>query len=132
MAELNIDFEGTGGNDGQGQAGNGNQTIEGGATKTTEDVTPLNGGDVDDLSKKTTSANEGTTEPDNNGNGEDGDDDDNSSTGELEAGTQVEYENATYTVAENGDLVDKDGKVFKQASEVKDWIKSLEQEPDRT
>lgn len=132
MAELNIDFEGTGGNDGQGQAGNGNQTTEGGATKTTEDVTPLNGGDVDDLSKKPTPGSESTTEPDNNGNGEGGDDADNSSTGELEAGTQVEYENATYTVAENGDLVDKDGKVFKQASEVKDWIKSLEQEPDNT
>ena len=132
MADINIDFEGTGGNDGQGQAGNGNQTTEGGATKTTEDVTPLNGGDVDDLSKKTTSVDESTTEPDNSGNGEGGNDDDNSSTGELEAGTQVEYENATYTVAENGDLVDKDGKVFKQASEVKDWIKSLEQEPDNT
>ena len=132
MADINIDFEGTGGNDGQSQAGNGNQTTESGATKTTEDVTPLNGGDVDDLSKKPTPASEGTTEPDNSGNGEGGNDDDNSSTGELEAGTQVEYENATYTVAENGDLVDKDGKVFKQASEVKDWIKSLEQEPDNT
>ena len=42
----------------------------------------------------------------------------------------VEFEGNTYTVADNGDLVDKDGKVFKPAAEVKDWMNSLETEED--
>lgn len=49
----------------------------------------------------------------------------NSSTGELTEGTQIEFDGATYTVAGNGDIVDKDGKVFKQASEVKGWLDSM-------
>ncbi|MGZ7848030.1 hypothetical protein ACXVWQ_10725, partial [Haemophilus sp. SZY H57] len=50
----------------------------------------------------------------------------NSSTGGLEVGTNVEFEGKKYTVAENGDLVDADGKVFKEAKDVDEWIKSLE------
>ena len=138
MAELNIDFEGTGGNGTGGQAGDGNQGAGGGAAATKEDVTNLGGGDVVDINKQ--NGGDGTTPP-ADGEGNEGNDGNNggegaaegqvdSSTGELEAGMNVEFEGNTYTVADNGDLVDKDGKVFKPAAEVKDWMNSLETEED--
>lgn len=49
-----------------------------------------------------------------------------SSTGELTEGDTIEFEGATYTIDNTGNLVDSEGKVFKQASEVKTWIESLE------
>ena len=58
------------------------------------------------------------------------DTDDNSSTGELEVGTELEFDGATYTVAENGDIVDKDGNVFKEAKDVKAWLNENNIEDD--
>lgn len=49
-----------------------------------------------------------------------------SGVGELNAGDTIEFEGATYTVAENGDILDKDGKVFKEQKDVADWLKELE------
>lgn len=46
----------------------------------------------------------------------------------LEKGTIVEYNNNKYTVDDNGNLVDKDGKIFKEAKDVNSWISSLESE----
>lgn len=57
-----------------------------------------------------------------------GDNNQQSSTGELEVGSQVEFDGQVYTVAENGDLVDANNNVFKAAADVQDWIKSLEVE----
>lgn len=146
MAIADIDFDGTGNNGSGSQAGTGNQGTGGGAAATKEDVTDLNGGGTTDINKQQPGVegddkgagnqadnnnNSGAqTTPDGNKDGEGGDGSQNSSTGELEVGMQVEYEDNTYTVAENGDLVDKDGNVFKQASEVKDWMASLETEED--
>lgn len=45
---------------------------------------------------------------------------------EYKAGTNFEVDDATYTVNESGDVVDKDGKVFKTAAEVADWVKTFE------
>ena len=59
----------------------------------------------------------------------DGKGDDNTPfTGGLEQGTNVEFEGQTYTVDANGNLVDKDNKVFKEAKDVKAWIDSLQVE----
>ena len=49
-------------------------------------------------------------------------------TGGLEQGTNVEFEGQTYTVDANGNLVDKDNKVFKEAKDVKAWMDSLQVE----
>lgn len=49
-----------------------------------------------------------------------------SSTGSLDAGTVIEFDGASYTVAENGDIVDKDGNVFKEAKDVDEWLKSVQ------
>ena len=75
---------------------------------------------------------EGNGEGNGAGDGQGNQQDNSSSTGELAAGDNVEFEGETYTVAENGDLVDKDGKVFKEAKDVKEWMDSLQEETDDT
>lgn len=56
-------------------------------------------------------ANEPANEPNNN---------------KLEAGTKIEVENKTYTIDDNGNVVDDKGEIFKHANEVDEWIKSFD------
>jgi hypothetical protein len=109
MDIADIDFTGNGG--GNGNAANANANQGDGNSE---------GGDDD-----TKPADDGTKD-DNDSNNEGDDDKSNPSTGGLEQGTNVEFDGNTYTVDENGNLVDKDGKVFKEAKDVDEWIKSLE------
>ena len=148
MAEVDIDFEGQGGNAGNGGSGNGTQGGSGnganGGQQGNGETTDLNGGGTADITGKDnqgqgSEGNDdgqgnqgGEGEGDGTGDGQDGQQDNSSSTGELAAGDNVEFEGETYTVAENGDLVDKDGKVFKEAKDVKEWIESLQEETDDT
>lgn len=146
MADIDIDFEGQGGNAGNGGSGNGTQGANGnganGGQQGNGDITDLNGGGNADITGKDNNGGgsdgngdgqgnqDGNGNGDGNGDGQGGQQDNSSSTGELAAGDNVEFEGETYTVAENGDLVDKDGKVFKEAKDVKDWIASLQEETD--
>lgn len=146
MAEVDIDFEGQGGNAANGGSGNGTQGGSGnganGGQQGNGDTTDLNGGGNADITGKDNQGQSsegngdgqgnqgGNGEGDGAGDGQGGQQDNNSSTGELVAGDNVEFEGETYTVAENGDLVDKDGKVFKEAKDVKEWIESLQEETD--
>ena len=148
MAEVDIDFEGQGGNAGNGGSGNGTQGVLGNAANGGQqgngEATDLNGGGNDDITGKDNQGQgsegngdgqgnqEGNGESNGAGDGQGGQQDNNSSTGELVAGDNVEFEGETYTVAENGDLVDKDGKVFKEAKDVKEWMESLQEETDDT
>ena len=122
MAVSDIDFEGT-----NVQGNNGNTDNNPDVPTNKEDVTNLGGNDVDDITNK----NSGEPNPDNT-EGEDNNDD-NPSTGELNVGDQLEVDGITYTVAQNGDLVDDKGNVFKEAKDVADWLKSVNlenNEPD--
>ena len=146
MAEIDIDFEGQGGNAGNGGSGNGTQGGSGnganGGQQGNGEATDLNGGGTADITGKDNQGQgsegngdgqgnqEGNGEGNGDGNGQGDQQDKFSSTGELAAGDNVEFEGETYTVAENGDLVDKDGKVFKEAKDVKEWIESLQEETD--
>ena len=148
MAEVDIDFEGQGGNAGNGGSGNGTQGGSGnganGGQQGNGDTTDLNGGGNADITGKDNQGQgsegngdgQGNQESNGEGNGagdgQGNQQDNSSSTGELAAGDNVEFEGETYTVAENGDLVDKDGKVFKEAKDVKEWIESLQEETDDT
>lgn len=128
MPVEGIDFEGNAGSQ-QTQNANTNPANQ-------QDTTALNGGTVEDVTGKDGNNNGNNNQNDNNngqsddGNGNknnqegegDGNDGD-SFTGELEPGTEIEFDNTVYTVAENGDLVDKDGKVFKEAKDVANWLK---------
>ena len=148
MAEVDIDFEGQGGNAGNGGSGNGTQGVLGNAANVGQqgngEATDLNGGGNSDITGKDNQGQgsgdngdgqggqEGNGEGNGAGDGQGNQQDSNSSTGELAAGDNVEFEGETYTVAENGDLVDKDGKVFKEAKDVKEWMESLQEETDDT
>ena len=148
MAEVDIDFEGQGGNAGNGGSGNGTQGVLGnaanGGQQGNDEATDLKGGGNADITGKDNQGQgsegngdgQGNQEGNGEGNGAEdkqgGQQDNNSSTGELVAGDNVEFEGETYTVAENGDLVDKDGKVFKEAKDVKEWMESLQEETDDT
>lgn len=121
MAVADIDFEGAGGQTGNTTSAT-NTSDNNNTVVNQEDTTSLNGDNVDDVTGKdnTNSTNQNTdsTDADNN----------NPSTGELTVGDSVEVDGTTYTVAQNGDLVDDKGNVFKQASEVAEWLKSVDVE----
>ena len=122
MAVSDIDFEGT-----NVQGNNGNTDNNPDVSTNKEDVTNLGGNDVDDITGKDS----GEPNPDNTGSEDNNDD--NPSTGELNVGDQLEVDGVTYTVAQNGDLVDDKGNVFKEAKDVADWLKSVNlenNEPD--
>ena len=119
MAVSDIDFEGT-----NVQGNNGNTETNPDVPTNKEDVTNLGGNDVDDITGK----NGGEPSPNNTGNKDDNND--NPSTGELNAGDQLEVDGITYTVAQNGDLVDDKGNIFKEAKDVADWLKSVNVEND--
>ena len=130
MVELdNIDF-GNGGGNGSGTNANNNQG-NGGGTDNNNDGGNGSGDNKNGDGKDGEGNDKDNPEPDNANDNPDNKDNNkdnpsNSSTGGLEVGTNVEFEGKKYTVAENGDLVDADGKVFKEAKDVDEWIKSLE------
>lgn len=112
---MDIDFEGTSATQQGAETGN----------VTQEETTALDGSkEVVDINNK--EGEETTTDEGDKTNEETAEE------SELTAGTNIEFDGKTYVVAENGDLVDGDGKVFKQASEVKDWMASLEEEVDNS
>ena len=106
--------------------GFGGGTEVGGTTTTQEEKTNLETGEV---------GIEGKTNIDNNGGGETkttetkaGDNTDSSLTGgqeesELNEGDSIELDGVTYTVNQNGDLVNEKGEVFKTKAEVADFLK---------
>lgn len=103
------------------------QNNDGNNADTNNNTTALNGDDTPDINEP----NNGGTTDDNNQNNttnsEEGNSND-SSTGELAAGDTIEYDGTTYTVAENGDLVDANNNVFKEAKDVAGWLENLEVE----
>lgn len=119
MAVQDIDFEGAD-NTGGGSNPDTNTVVP----DNKEDVTHLNGADVDDITNGSTDDNK--DKPDDKGDNNDNNNNDNISTGELNAGDQLEVDGVVYTVAENGDLVDDKGNIFKEAKDVAEWLKSVD------
>ena len=123
MPQHDIDFEGA--NNTVGDVNNDTNTD---ALDNKEDVTHLNGNDVDDITNGSTDDNKDKS--DDTGDNNNDHKDDNPSTGELNVGDQLEVDGITYTVAKNGDLVDDKGNIFKEAKDVKEWLKSVEVSDD--
>lgn len=123
MDKETIDFEGTGFQGGNSQSDN-NSSANGSSTTTQTDVTNLNGDDKDDVTGKDGSSSNQTQTNNND------DSVDNSSTGELVAGDTIEVDGTSYVIAENGDIVDEKGNIFKEAKDVAEWLKSVEVEED--
>lgn len=88
----------------------------------------LNGGnDTGDESKTKTV----DTNKDGDGNGnkdgnKDGDGNGNTTEEPLQAGTSIEVGDETYTVDEAGNVLDKNGNIFKEAKDVKEWLDSFD------
>lgn len=100
---IDIDYEGNGGS----------TTTQ----ETKEDVTHLNGDDTTTQLDKEEEEHDETQQKQDEEQHED-----HSSTGELEVGTELEFEGVTYHIDENKNLVDAEGNIFKKAEEVKEWI----------
>lgn len=58
--------------------------------------------------------------------------DDNKPSHEIEAGTVIEFDNNSYTVDANGNLVDANGAIFKEAKDVDVFIKEYDSEENAT
>lgn len=93
--------------------GNGGEVV---TPPTAPDINGEKGNDINEGEvKPTEEVKEGNTE----GN-------ESSSTGGLEEGTNIELDGVTYTVDKDGNVLDPDGKVFKEAKDVDEWIKSFD------
>lgn len=123
MAVTDIDFEGAG-NQGQGSSSANETSGTIGNPGQQDDTTALNGDDKDDITNNGSDNNNPPADTSNQ------DDTNNSSTGELAVGDTIDVEGTIYTVAENGDLVDDKGTIFKEAKDVKDWLASVEVEDE--
>lgn len=127
---MNLDF-------GYDPSKTGNNTDEGnenGNGGTSTDITTgkvntdTNGVPADDINDNNGDGNKGDSNKDN-GNKNDNNGDDNKNTNlenHLEAGTSIEVGENTYTVDEQGNLVDKDGNIFKEAKDVDAWLKEFD------
>ena len=123
MAVTDIDFEGTGNQGGvtppvDNPSGDSQQTV------TNNDTTNLGGSEADDITNKPAESGDTTGEI------KPAEDTNTSSTGELIAGDTIDVDGTIYTVAENGDLVDDKGNVFKEAKDVQSWLASVEVEDE--
>lgn len=119
MAVQDIDFEGA--NNTDDVLNKDTNTV---APDNKDDVTHLNGGDVDDITNGSTDDNK--NKPDDKDSSNDNNNNDNPSTGGLNVGDQLEVDGIVYTVAENGNIVDDKGNVFKEAKDVAEWLKSMD------
>lgn len=88
-----------------------------------------NGEAVDDINSidDTTNFNNSTNEDGNNKDDDKGQNKDDDSDKPLEVGTTIEVGDETYTVDESGNLLDKNGNIFKESKDVKGWINSFEE-----
>lgn len=107
---MEIDFDGSGVNE--------TQPVE-------QQDTPNNADDKDSLSGEPSEAIEDNVEETQEQETEEvNQEQQTSSTGELEPGTEVEFDGKVYTVSDNGDLLDENGVIFKNANEVQNWLDS--------
>lgn len=119
---MDIDF----GYNGEGNAADGN-SLNGNGNQ--ENITNIDNGNIEHEpngvpAEDITEGNEGNEGNDNKPS------ETTTKPHDLEVGTSIEVEDKTYTVGENGDILDENGSVFKKADEVKDWLNTFEQEND--
>lgn len=90
-----------------------------------DDIDNVDKGDNQDDNKSSDNANKGDGNKNNNDDKNENKNDVNADTN-LEPGTSVEIGDDTYTVDENGNLLDKNGNIFKEAKDVKSWLDEFE------
>lgn len=139
---MDLDFgysqngNGNGAGSGEGN-GNGDQATNLNTGKIDHDINgmPVNdigdngGGNNGDGKKPDNPGNNGEENKGDKGNKENNENGDNADVN-LEAGTSIEVGEDTYTVDENGNLLDKNGNIFKEAKDVKSWLNEFENVTD--
>lgn len=139
---MDLDFgysqngNGNGAGSGEGN-GNGDQATNLNTGKIDHDIDgiPVNdignngGGNNGDGKKPDNPDNTGEGNKGGEGNKKDNKNGDNADVN-LEAGTSIEVGEDTYTVDENGNLLDKNGNIFKEAKDVKSWLNEFENVTD--
>lgn len=116
----------------------GNERTEATEVKTDLDTgkevnTDATGGAVDNIDKDNDVNNKDSKDNNNGGNTDSNKDDENKNDSGLTEGDVIEVGDDKYTVDKNGNLVDKDGNIFKEAKDVAEFIKGYEvetNEPD--
>lgn len=119
MAEIDLDFEG--GNQQDSNLDNTDDSKNNVVSQ--EDTTNLNGNEVEDVTAKDNTQ----TNNDNNNSPVDKND---TIPHDIEVGTNIEFDGISYTVDAKGNLIDKAGKVFLEAKDVKQWLESNTVEDD--
>lgn len=130
-----IDFEGNGGGSANQNQDNNNQNrddnaanLNGNQDRANLDNPDNNGGNGNqDQNNNPDNNNNNGNQDNNNGNQQDNKEnvEDPSKGGDitLNPGDNIEIDGVNYHVADNGDIVDDKGNVFKAAAEVADWLK---------
>lgn len=90
-----------------------------------DNIDNVDKGDNQDGNKPSDNANKGDSNKNNNDDKNENKNDVNADTN-LEPGTSIEIGDDTYTVDENGNLLDKNGNIFKEAKDVKSWLDEFE------
>lgn len=138
--DLDFGYSQNGNSNGAGSGegnGNGDQATNLNTGKIDHDINgmPVNdigdngGGDSGNGDKPNNTGNTGEGNKGDEGNKEDNKNGDNADVN-LEAGTSIEVGEDTYTVDENGNLLDKNGNIFKEAKDVKSWLNEFENVTD--
>lgn len=121
---------------GFGAGGNNEPIVSANDNKNESDVTDLGSGKVtsETISESVDNLDE-NTKPNNNDeepslNGNENKDVEAKFKEQIEEGTIIEVGENMYTADANGNLIDKEGKVFKKSNEVNDWLNEMEIEED--
>lgn len=139
---MDLDFgysqngNGNGAGSGEGN-GNGDQATNLNTGKIDHDIDGIPVNDIGDNGGGNNGDGGKPDNPDNTGEGNKGDEGNkednkngNNADVNLEAGTSIEVGEDTYTVDENGNLLDKNGNIFKEAKDVKSWLNEFENVTD--
>lgn len=91
-----------------------------------QDIAGTGDGNITDIDDNNN--NGGNATVDNNGGNGDGNKDTGSQDGDVELveGSVIEVGDDSYTVNKDGDLIDKDGNIFKEAKDVQEFIKGFD------
>lgn len=135
--DIDFGYNQNGNGDGAG-SGNGNDDVNVATNLNTGGIdNNPNGEPIDDINgnKDDITGRQGTNGGDDKGKGSEGDKNNKGTEGQedstkeepLKAGTTIEVGEETYTVDETGNILDKNGNVFKEANAVKEWLDSFKQ-----
>lgn len=111
------------------QNGNGSNTNSENVNDNSENITNIDTNEIDSSNNEEHKDNINDT---NNKTKVDKHDEDASDKSSLQTGTTIEIGSDTYTVDDSGNVVDKNGNIYKEAKDVKSWLDSFDEIDENT